>query len=50
MLVMGALTWVAEWYDPKKAMSPDDIADELMRVLARGIVSPAGRSGTPWTN
>jgi hypothetical protein len=50
MLVMGALTWVAEWYDPKGPMSPDDIADELMRVLARGVVSPAGRSGTPWTN
>jgi AcrR family transcriptional regulator len=37
MLAMGALTWVAEWYDPDGAMSPDDIADELMRVLAKGI-------------
>jgi AcrR family transcriptional regulator len=38
MLGMGALTWVAEWYDPKGPMTPDDIADELMRVLAGGIV------------
>jgi AcrR family transcriptional regulator len=38
MLSMGALTWVAEWYDPKGAMTPDDIADELMRVLTGGVV------------
>jgi len=42
MLVMGALTWVSEWYDPKGAMTPDDIADELMRVLTRGIVRQEG--------
>lgn len=38
MLSMGALTWVAEWYDPAGAMTPDDIADEFMRLLAGGIV------------
>ena len=37
MLAMGALTWVAEWYDPEGPMTPDDIADELMRVLTKGI-------------
>jgi len=37
MLVLGALTWVAEWYDPDGAMTPDDVADELMRVVTRGI-------------
>jgi TetR/AcrR family transcriptional regulator, cholesterol catabolism regulator len=37
MLSMGALTWVAEWYDPKGAMTPDDIADEFMRMLTGGI-------------
>ena len=40
MLAMGALTWVAEWYDPEGAMTPDDIADELMRVLTGGMVRP----------
>jgi TetR/AcrR family transcriptional regulator, cholesterol catabolism regulator len=40
MLAMGALTWVAEWYDPKGPMTPDDIADELMRLLTSGIVKP----------
>lgn len=38
MLSMGALTWVAEWYDPKGPMTPDDIADEMMRVLGAGVV------------
>ena len=40
MLMLGALTWVAEWYDPKGAMTPDDIADEFMRVLTAGVARP----------
>ena len=40
MLVLGALTWVAEWYDPDGAMTPDDVADELMRVVTGGIAKP----------
>ncbi len=38
MLSMGALTWVAEWYDPDGPMTPADIADELMRILSGGLV------------
>jgi TetR/AcrR family transcriptional regulator, cholesterol catabolism regulator len=41
MLAMGALTWVAEWYDPDGPMTPDDVADELMRVLTGGIAKEA---------
>lgn len=37
MLMLGALTWVAEWYDPEKSMTPDDVADEMMRLLTGGI-------------
>jgi len=37
MLVLGALTWVAEWYDPNGPMTPDDVADELMKMLSSGI-------------
>lgn len=40
MLSMGALTWVAEWYNPGGPLSPDDIADELMRLLADGMIKP----------
>ena len=37
MLLLGALTWVAEWYDPDGPMTADDVADELMRVVTKGI-------------
>jgi len=37
MLVLGALTWVAEWYDADGSMTPDHVADELMRVVTGGI-------------
>jgi AcrR family transcriptional regulator len=37
MLMLGALTWVAEWYDPEGPMTPDDVADEMMRLLTGGI-------------
>ena len=37
MLVLGALTWVAEWYDSEGPMTPDDVADELMKVVTGGI-------------
>ena len=37
MLVLGALTWVAEWYDPAGPMTPDDLADELMKMATTGI-------------
>jgi len=37
MLLLGALTWVAEWYDPDGPMTADDLADELMRVVTKGI-------------
>lgn len=42
MLSFGALTWVAEWFDPKGPMTLDAIADEFMEVLTRGIVMPSG--------
>lgn len=37
MLVLGSLTWVAEWYDPEGPKSADDVADELMRIVTWGI-------------
>jgi len=43
MLCMGALTWVAEWYDPAGPMSPDDITDELMRLLCSGVIKPPNK-------
>ena len=37
MLMLGSLTWAAEWYDPTGPMTPDDLADELMKLATIGI-------------
>ncbi|HLG46564.1 MAG TPA: TetR/AcrR family transcriptional regulator [Reyranella sp.] len=37
MLMLGSLTWAAEWYDPKGPMTPEDLADELMKMVTTGI-------------
>jgi AcrR family transcriptional regulator len=50
MLSFGALTWVAEWYNPAGPKSLDDIAGEYMDLLVRGIVRPAARSRKPSTS
>ena len=38
MLMLGSLTWAAEWYDPKGPLTPDDLAGELMKLTTSGIV------------
>ena len=40
MLSLGALTWAAEWYDPKGAMSPQDVVDQLMAMLTGSVLRP----------
>jgi AcrR family transcriptional regulator len=37
MLMLGSLTWAAEWYDPAGPMTPEDLADELMKMATTGI-------------
>ncbi|HEY2872523.1 MAG TPA: TetR/AcrR family transcriptional regulator [Reyranella sp.] len=37
MLMLGSLTWAAEWYDPEGSMTPDDLAAELMKMVTTGI-------------
>ena len=43
MLVLGSLTWVAEWYDPEGPKSADDVADALMKMVTEGIARPGSR-------
>jgi len=38
MLSMGALTWVAEWFDPKGPLSLDDLVDQFMHVMREGLI------------
>src|SRR5262249_23254351 len=45
MLVLGALTWTAEWFDPEGSMSPDDVAGELMAMLTTGVFRGSDLAG-----
>ena len=38
----GASNWVAQWYDPKGAYTPEQIADAFFRYLSSGILKPPG--------
>jgi hypothetical protein len=35
--VAGALSWIGRWYSPDGPMSPDDIATEIIKLLAFGV-------------
>ena len=37
MLMLGSLTWAAEWFDPKGPLTADDVADQLMKLITTGI-------------
>ncbi len=39
MLCLGALNWSIEWYKPDR-LAPDEIVDQLVTVVERGIVPP----------
>jgi AcrR family transcriptional regulator len=48
-LVLGMFLWVSRWYRPKEKISPEQIADEAIRLLRLGYVpakKPAGQPGT----
>lgn len=38
--VAGALSWIGRWYSPDGPMSPDDIATEVIKLLAFGVCQP----------
>jgi AcrR family transcriptional regulator len=42
--VAGALSWIGRWYSPDGPMSPDDIATEVIRLLAFGVCQPPGEA------
>lgn len=33
----GALNWVARWFDPNGQMTPEDIANDVVRILMNGL-------------
>lgn len=43
----GAINWVATWYRPEGPMHPEQIADEIFRMMALGIASDSARASLP---
>jgi len=49
LLVLGALNWVPEWWDPRRG-SVDDIVAKAQRILLRGLTadtSPSASAASP---
>ena len=40
MLVLGALNWTAEWYEPKREERPTAIADQAVAMVLHGLALP----------
>jgi AcrR family transcriptional regulator len=45
MMILGALNWTADWYDPRDKLRPQDIATELAAVVIDGLLS-AGKGSS----
>lgn len=37
-MLLGAINWTAQWYRPHGALSVDDIADQYVSILFRGVL------------
>ncbi|SCC66640.1 MULTISPECIES: TetR/AcrR family transcriptional regulator [Rhodococcus] len=46
MLVMGALNWAAEWWNPKRGGSLTSLVRTAQSIVLHGIASPAALAGT----
>jgi AcrR family transcriptional regulator len=48
-LILGMILWVSRWYRPKEKITAEQIADDAIRLLRLGYVSPSGdpKSGAP---
>ncbi|MCL6517276.1 TetR/AcrR family transcriptional regulator [Alicyclobacillus sp.] len=40
LLLLSAANWVYQWYRPDGALSPEEIADHLWRLLLNGLAAP----------
>lgn len=45
MLLLGSLTWVAEWFNPKGPLTLDDLVDQLMGMVREGFVALPPKAG-----
>ena len=42
--ILGMCNWLARWYNPRKAVTVDDLIDIYFNLLSFGMVAPARRS------
>jgi hypothetical protein len=47
MLILGAANWSAEWYRPDGGSGPDQVADELVRMVCDGLAAGAATGKRP---
>jgi TetR/AcrR family transcriptional regulator, cholesterol catabolism regulator len=38
---LGALNWVATWFDPKGTLTPDSIGDFIWKSIVWGVIAPS---------
>jgi AcrR family transcriptional regulator len=43
--LLGIILWVSRWYLPDGRLSPDRIADEIMKIVLGGLLRPQARLG-----
>jgi len=43
--VLGIMLWVSRWYLPDGRLSPDQIAEEIMKIALGGLLRPQARLG-----
>jgi AcrR family transcriptional regulator len=46
-MIIGALNWMARWYDPRGALTAPEIALSFCDTVLGGILAPSGRAADP---
>ncbi len=44
LLLLGAVNWVPQWFNPKGRLSARDICDLAVRMVFEGLATPKGKS------
>lgn len=41
--ILGMINWLSRWYRPEGPLSPDQIGEELSRIVLNGLIRPEAR-------
>lgn len=42
LLVLSAVNWVYQWYDPHGPLSPEEVADRFYAIISQGLTAEEG--------